>query len=57
MTDHPSVQVFNGLRVRMGLHVGVPEGASSVNKASGRVVYSGHCIMIAKAVADAGAGG
>lgn len=39
------------------MHVGVPDGVTSVNQASGRIVYSGRCITIAKAVADAGAGG
>eukprot|EP00198_Chlamydomonas_reinhardtii_P014049 XP_001703386.1 predicted protein [Chlamydomonas reinhardtii] len=52
------VVVFRGLRVRMGLHSGVPSpGDVSRNTASGRVVFSGYPLRLAKAVSDAAHGG
>ncbi|GLC40308.1 hypothetical protein PLESTM_001047100 [Pleodorina starrii] len=55
-------QVFpvydTGLRVRMGLHCGISSAAEvQYNRASGRIVYPGPTLQLAKAVADAGHGG
>lgn len=59
--SHTSVTghvLFRGLRIRMGLHTGVHHASDvSENKASGRVVYSGEALVMAKAVSDASHGG
>ncbi|KAG2501111.1 hypothetical protein HYH03_000929 [Edaphochlamys debaryana] len=49
--------LFRGLRVRMGLHSGVREYEIARNRTSGRFTFSGACIRLAKAVADAAHGG
>ncbi|GFR41382.1 hypothetical protein Agub_g2065 [Astrephomene gubernaculifera] len=52
------VVAFRGLRVRMGLHSGVPSVADvGCNEASGRIAYSGNPLRLAKAVSDAANGG
>ncbi|KAG2490411.1 hypothetical protein HYH03_011211 [Edaphochlamys debaryana] len=54
----PSVLMFRGLRVRIGMASGVPS-AHDVNYVSGeaRMHYSGPCMRLARAVQDAAAGG
>lgn len=52
-----AVLVARGLRVRMGMHCGVPAEAIATNKASSRTTYSGACLGTAKAVADCANGG
>ncbi|KAG1678413.1 hypothetical protein FOA52_015180 [Chlamydomonas sp. UWO 241] len=53
--DH--LTVFKGLRVRVGMHSGVPKGTVERNATSGRVFLGGMPLALAKAVGDAGAGG
>ncbi|KXZ46692.1 hypothetical protein GPECTOR_41g656 [Gonium pectorale] len=54
----PTLLLYRGLRVRMGMHSGVASEAEvQYNRASGRVVYPGRSLQLAKAVSDAGRGG
>ncbi|KAG1678409.1 hypothetical protein FOA52_015176 [Chlamydomonas sp. UWO 241] len=53
--DH--LTVFKGLRVRVGMHSGVPRGTEERNATSGRVIFGGMPLALAKAIGDAGAGG
>ncbi|KAG2438812.1 hypothetical protein HXX76_005353 [Chlamydomonas incerta] len=53
-----AVTLFTGLRVRMGLHTGLPSKSDvSVNAASGRTQYSGEPLRWAKQVSDTAHGG
>ncbi|KAG1654212.1 hypothetical protein FOA52_010589 [Chlamydomonas sp. UWO 241] len=52
-----AVLIARGLRVRVGLHTGVPPEAVSINKASARTTYSGACLGTTKAIADCANGG
>mmetsp|Transcript_6006 Transcript_6006/g.20483 ORF Transcript_6006/g.20483 Transcript_6006/m.20483 type:complete len:1835 (+) Transcript_6006:197-5701(+) len=54
--DDQTMSVFKGLRVRMGLHMGVPDRVD-VNAASNRTVYSGTVTEVAKYVSEAACGG
>ncbi len=50
--------IFRGLRVRMGIHTGVDHPADVVHDpATGRTLYAGPAMDMARAVADAAAGG
>lgn len=53
------IRIFNGLRVRMGMHSGVYTSNAniSVNTAIQRVQYSGAALKVAKAVGDGAHGG
>ncbi|KAG2493662.1 hypothetical protein HYH03_008176 [Edaphochlamys debaryana] len=55
----PSEQLlcFRGMRVRMGLHTGAALNEVAVNKATGRMQYSGGFMTAAKGVCDAAHGG
>lgn len=46
-----------GLRVRMGISMGINPADCQVNKAAGRIHYTGQSHMLAKAVCEAACGG
>ncbi|KAG1668621.1 hypothetical protein FOA52_001490 [Chlamydomonas sp. UWO 241] len=50
------VTVFQGLRVRIGMHSGVQKGDVERNATSGRVYFTGVPLALTKAVADAAPG-
>ncbi|KAF5828909.1 nucleotide cyclase [Dunaliella salina] len=57
--DQPGATlVFRGLRVRMGINSGILSAADSkLNKAAGRMHYTGRSLGYAKAISDAACGG
>ncbi|KAL6751778.1 hypothetical protein V8C86DRAFT_3029931 [Haematococcus lacustris] len=53
-----SALIFRGLRVRMGMHTGITDPADVVfEPVSGRTIYTGPCMELARAVSDAAPGG
>ncbi|KAG1676531.1 hypothetical protein FOA52_000074 [Chlamydomonas sp. UWO 241] len=54
--DHVTI-VFNGLRVRVGMHSGASKTDVERNSTAGRHFFTGAPLALAKAVGDAGAGG
>lgn len=49
--------MFRGLRVRMGTSTGLRPSDCELNKTAGRMHYTGHGLLVAKAVCDAACGG
>lgn len=51
------VQIWGGLRVRMGIHAGLGHGEAVHNRTAGRMQYTGAVMAAAKDVADGAHGG
>jgi hypothetical protein len=49
-----STLLWNGLRVRMGCHTGIADASEvAFNRDTGRFMFQGPCMALAKAVQDA----